>query len=460
MAVQLLAAKWVVPGEGEGKVLEDHTVVVKGDTIVEVIPTADCAAKYPGVAATFSGPRSVLLPGMVNCHTHSPMTLLRGLADDLKLMPWLTEHIWPAEGAFVSPEFVRDGTEIAIAEMVKGGTTCFNDMYFFPDEVAKATHAAGMRARIGIICIGFPSAYCGAPDRSMDENIQAYLDKGCSIKDRDFGGYPLLDVTVAPHAPYTCGQAGMATAAALAKKLNVPFHIHLHETCGECTDWEGGTPFMPGHKKRPVATLAELGLIDERLVAVHMTQLTEDEIKLLADKKAHVVHCPESNMKLASGACPVKKLLDAGVNVAIGTDGCASNNDLDMYSEMRSAAFLSKHTAADPEAVPAHKALYMATMGGAKALQLDKHIGSLEAGKQADIQAVSMDELEAMPMYNVISHLVYCTHRSQVTDVWVAGKPLVSAKKLTMMDESALKVKALAWGAKIKLHQDSATAAK
>ena len=454
MAVQLLSAKWVVPGEGEGKILEDHTVVVQGDTILEIIPTAACAAKYPGTSPSFAGPRSVLLPGMVNCHTHSPMTLLRGLADDLKLMPWLQEHIWPAEGTFVSPQFVREGTDIAIAEMLKGGTTTFNDMYFFPDEVAKAAHDAGMRARIGIICIGFPSAYCGAPDKSMDENIQAYLDKGCAIHQDAFPGYPLLDVTVAPHAPYTCGKSGMQTAGALATKLNVPFHIHLHETCGECKDWEEGTPFMPPHKHRPVATLEEQGLLNERLIAVHMTQLNDDEIKLLAERKVNIVHCPESNMKLASGACPVAKLIDAGINVAIGTDGCASNNDLDMYSEMRSAAFLSKHTAGDPEAVPAHKALYMATMGGAKALGLDAKIGSLQAGKQADIQAVSMDELEAMPMYNVISHLVYCTHRSQVTDVWVAGKHLVNAKKLTQMDENDLKTMALEWGAKIKAHHE------
>jgi len=452
--VQLLSAKWVVPGEGEGRVLEDHTVVVQDDKIVDVLPTAECGAKYPGAATGFVGPRSVLLPGMVNAHTHSPMTLLRGLADDLKLMPWLQEHIWPAEGAFVSPDFVRDGTEVAIAEMLRGGTTCFNDMYFFPDEVAKAAHAAGMRARIGIICIGFPSAYCGAPDKSMDENIQAYLEKGTKIYEDQFKGYPLIDAAVAPHAPYTCGKSGMGIGAELARKLGVPYHIHLHETCGECSDWAGGTPFMPAHDKRPVASLDELGIIDENLIAVHMTQLTDEEIKLLAAKKVSVVHCPESNMKLASGACPVAKLLDAGVNVAIGTDGCASNNDLDMYSEMRSAAFLSKHTAADPEAVPAHKALYMATMGGAKALKLDAQIGSLEVGKQADIQAVSMDELEAMPLYNVLSHLVYCTHRSQVTDVWVAGKQLVQAKKLTTLDEAALKAKALDWGAKIKANHD------
>jgi 5-methylthioadenosine/S-adenosylhomocysteine deaminase len=449
MTMQILSAKWVVPGEGSGKVLEDHSVVVLDDKIHDIIPTAECGAKYPGVAASFVGPRSVLLPGMVNCHTHSPMTLLRGLADDLKLMEWLQEHIWPAEGAFVSPEFVRDGTDIAIAEMLKGGTTCFNDMYFFPDEVAKAAHSAGMRARVGIICIGFPSAYCGAPDKSMDENIQAYLDKGCKIHAEAFPGYPLVDATVAPHAPYTCGKLGMETAGLLARKLKVPYHIHLHETCSECSDWEGGTPFMGAHHKRPVATLEELGLIDERLVAVHMTQLNDDEIKLLADNKAHVVHCPESNMKLASGSCPVARLVAAGVNVALGTDGCASNNDLDMYSEMRSASLLSKHTAADPEAVPAHKALYMATMGGARALGLEGSIGSLEVGKQADMQAVSMEDIEAMPLYNVLSHLVYCTQRSQVTDVWVAGQQLVRERQLTRMDEQSLKTKALAWGTKI-----------
>ena len=451
---KLLSAKWVVPcdREGEGRVLEDHTVVVQDGKIVEVLPTAAAASKYPGAETAFEGTRSVLLPGMVNCHTHSPMTLLRGLADDLKLMPWLQEHIWPAEGAFVSPDFVRDGTELAIAEMLKGGTTCFNDMYFFPDEVAKAAHAAGMRARIGIICIGFPSAYCGAPDKDMDQNISAYLAKGCKIQEEAFPGYPLLEVTVAPHAPYTCGKSGMDEAGQLARKLNVPFHIHLHETSSECTDWEKGSPFMGAHDKRPLATLDEHGLVDDRLVAVHMTQLTDDEIKLLAEKKAHVIHCPESNMKLASGACPVAKLVAAGVNVGIGTDGCASNNDLDMYSEMRSASFLSKHTAADPEAVPAHKALYMATLGGARALRLDDKIGSLEAGKDADVQAVSFDDLESMPVYNVISHLVYCTHRSQVTDVWVEGKRLVSGRKLTQMNEAALKEKALAWGEKIRAH--------
>eukprot|EP00960_Hanusia_phi_P000811 22286-Hanusia_phi.AAC.2 len=278
MPRQVLSAGWVVPIVPSGLVLEDHSIVVEDEKILDILPTKEVASKYPDVPVAFSSSTSVLLPGFVNCHTHSAMTLLRGLADDLELMPWLNNHIWPAEGKFAGAEFVEDGTRVAMAEMIKGGTTCFNDMYFFPSEIAKVADEGGMRAFVGLICIGFPSSYCGSPEKSMEENIKAYIGKGMEIREQVMAKLTRVRPTIAPHAPYTCGEEGMKYAGEKAKELGLPFHIHLHETSGECSDW------MENKTERPLKTLERLGLVDERLVAVHMTQLDDDEIELLAKR--------------------------------------------------------------------------------------------------------------------------------------------------------------------------------
>eukprot|EP00285_Hemiselmis_virescens_P019607 CAMPEP_0173407878 /NCGR_PEP_ID=MMETSP1356-20130122/68281_1 /TAXON_ID=77927 ORGANISM="Hemiselmis virescens, Strain PCC157" /NCGR_SAMPLE_ID=MMETSP1356 /ASSEMBLY_ACC=CAM_ASM_000847 /LENGTH=464 /DNA_ID=CAMNT_0014369107 /DNA_START=84 /DNA_END=1478 /DNA_ORIENTATION=- len=445
---QLLFGRWVVPVEPADCVYLDHCVVVEDGIITDVLPSAEARTKHAAVPEgdRFEGGKEhVLLPGFVNCHTHSAMTLLRGIADDLPLMPWLTEHVWPAEGKFVSPEFVADGTRVAIVEMLKGGTTTFNDMYFFPDEIAKAADESGMRAVVGLICIGFPSAYCGSPDNDMTANIKAYLAKGVEINDNLISKMPLVTTIIAPHAPYTCGRAGLQHCKDEGDRLGLGVHIHLCETGGEVKDWKAANG-----DETPIGCLDSLGMIQKGLVAVHMTNVEDKEMDRLASESVSVVHCPESNMKLASGACQVACLLKKGVNVAIGTDGCASNNDLDMYSEMHTAALLGKHVAADSTAVPAAQAIRMATLGGAKALGLDKTVGSLEVGKAADIQAVSMGGIESAPLYDVLSHLAYCTGRQQVSDVWVAGKRIVNGRVVTTLDEEDLRARAHAWGDKIQ----------
>jgi 5-methylthioadenosine/S-adenosylhomocysteine deaminase len=350
-------------------------------------------------------------------------------------MTWLCEHMWPAEGKWVSPEFVRDGSRLAIAEMIRGGTTCFNDMYFFPDEVARVVEHAGMRAVMGLIVIDFPTAWA--------QNADEYIHKGNTLHDQ-LKHSPLVTTAFAPHAPYTVSDEPLQKVLMYAEELDIPIHMHVHETAHEV---EEGTE---QYGKRPLARLAELGLVSPRLLGVHMTQLTDEEINAHAAANAHVVYCPESNLKLASGFCPIQKLVDGGVNVALGTDGAASNNDLDMFSEMRTAALLAKGVAGDASALPAEKALSMATINGARALGLDSVCGSLVAGKAADIVAVKMDDLETQPLYHAISQLVYATGRDKVSDVWVAGRHLLKDRQLTTLDENALLDSAQRWQEKLK----------
>jgi 5-methylthioadenosine/S-adenosylhomocysteine deaminase len=362
------------------------------------------------------------------------MNLMRGLADDLKLMDWLQNHIWPAEQRWVSASFVADGTLLAAAEMIRSGTTCFNDMYFFPDHAANAAEQIGIRASVGLIVIDFPTAWASDADD--------YLRKGLQVHEQ-YRNNPLITTAFAPHAPYSVSDAPLERVRVLAEELDLPIHIHLHETADEVEQALHATGM------RPLERLAQLNLLGPRLLGVHMTQLVDAEIHSYAASGAHVLHCPESNMKLASGFCPVAKLLDAGVNVALGTDGAASNNDLDMFGEMRSAAMLGKVVASDPAVLPAETVLRMATLNGAKALGLDEHIGSIEIGKAADLTAVAMDDLEALPVYHPISHLVYATGRHQVSDVWVGGRQLLSSGELLSADLPALRQSAQDWGRRI-----------
>ena len=426
---KLISAPWIIPVEPQGCVLEEHALAIHEGRILELLPTEEAQARYrPETHRRLE--RHALIPGLVNAHTHSPMTLLRGLADDLPLMDWLQNHIWPAEGRFVGEGFVHDGTLLAAAEMIRGGTTCFNDMYFFPETTGQVAARAGLRAVLGLIVIDFPSAWAG--------DAEEYITKGLDIHDR-YKDDALLSFCFAPHAPYTVGDDPLRRLATLAEELETPVHMHVHETAHEVEE------SVARFGMRPLERLARLGLVGPNLLGVHMTQLESAEIRYLADTGAHVVHCPESNLKLASGFCPVQALLEAGVNVALGTDGTASNNDLDLLGEMRTAALLAKGVSGDAAALPAHTALRMATLNGARALGLGEITGSLEPGKSADITAVDLGEPETLPLYDPASHLVYAAARHQVSDVWVAGRPLLRDRQLTTLDLSDLRRRVADW---------------
>ena len=429
----LISARWVVPIQPDRVVLEDHAVAIDGGAIVEVLPAADVAAKYvPRERVNL--PEHALIPGLVNAHTHNPMTLLRGLADDLPLMTWLREHIWPVEAKVIGPEFVRDGVELAIAEMLRGGTTCCSENYFFPDAQAAAYKTQGFRAMVGLPIIEFPSAW--AKDR--DE----YFERALAVHDA-YRGDSLIGTTFAPHAPYTVADASFERIRKLSDQLDLPVHLHLMETAQEVEDSKRE------HGLRPMQRLQKLSLVNDRLIAVHMTQISDAEIVTCAEAGVSVVHCPESNLKLASGFCPAEKLRRGGVNLALGTDGCASNNDLDMFGELRTAALLAKGVAGDAAAFDDAFALRAATLNGAKALQLDAKIGSIEAGKRADLVAVKLDEVETQPLYNVISHLAYAVSRRQVSDAWIDGVRKLSQGALVDFDLAGVLEKARRWRERI-----------
>lgn len=429
----LIEARWVVPVEPAGTVLEHHAVAVDHGRIEAVLPIAEAAERFEA-RERVELPDHALIPGLVNAHTHAPMNLLRGLADDLPLMTWLKEHIWPAEGRWVGPDFVRDGSELAMAEMLRGGITQINDMYFFPNMVARTAARLGMRATVGIIVIDFPSAWA--------EDADEYLHKGLTLHD-EYKDDPLLGFCFAPHAPYTVSDGPLKRIRTLADELDLPIHMHVHETAEEVS----GSVSETG--RRPLERLDELGFLGPTTMAVHMTQLTDAEIERVATTGTSVVHCPESNLKLASGFCPVVKLAEAGVNLALGTDGAASNNDLDLFGEMRTAALLAKGVSGDPAALPAERVLEMATLGGARAMGTAADTGSIEAGKWADLTAVNLATIQSQPVYNPVSQLVYAAGREQVSDVWVAGRRRLTSGRLMQVDEAALRETAERWREKI-----------
>ncbi len=429
----LIKARWVVPVAPRDAVLEGHAVAVRAGRIVAVLPQAEADLAYRA-DSTFELSEHALIPGLVNAHTHAAMSLFKGLADDLPLMEWLEGHIWPAEARFVGDRFVRDGTRLAVAEMLRGGTTCFNDMYFFPDEAARVAAEAGIRAVVGLIVIDFPTVWA----RDADEYLAKALEIADQVKDD-----PLVATAFAPHAPYTVSDDPLERIRVLSDELDIPVHIHVHETAGEVER------AVAEHGERPLARLDRLGLVNARLLAVHMTQLEPDEIALVAERGAHVVHCPDSNLKLASGFCPVARLAGAGAGLALGTDGAASNNDLSMFAELRTASLLAKAVAGDAAALPAAAALEMATLGGARALGLDDTIGTLEVGKAADLVAVDLGELESQPTYHPISQLVYAADRHQVSHSWVAGRLLLKERELLTLEADALTATAREWGARV-----------
>jgi 5-methylthioadenosine/S-adenosylhomocysteine deaminase len=430
----LVVPRWLVPMQPADIALEDHALAIDGGRIVDVLPTAFATQAF-NPRETLTLPDHAVMPGLINLHTHSAMTLLRGLADDLPLMDWLQNHIWPAEGAHVSHAFCADGVRLACAEMIRGGTTCFNDMYFFPDATAEVAAETGMRATVGLIVLDFPTAWA--------QNADEYLQKGLELHER-LRNQPLIRTAFAPHAPYTVSDGPLKRIQELAAELGIPIHMHVHETAGEVEDG------IKAYGKRPFARLKDLQLLGSDFIAVHMTQLNDDEISDCGTLGVHVAHCAESNLKLASGFAPVARLLAAGANVGIGTDGAASNNDLDMFGEIKTAALLAKGVAGDPRAVPAATALRMATLGGAKALGIDDETGSLEPGKSADFIAVDLSTPSTQPVHDVISQLAYAAGRDQVTDVFVAGRPLLRDRRLLTIDEPAVLAKAAEWRDRIK----------
>jgi len=429
----ILHARWILPVSESDPLLHNHCIVIDDGRIADILPSASVSEQYTA-SIEKNYHQHLLMPGLINAHTHSPMSLFRGIANDLPLEDWLHNHIWPAEAKWVSDEFIHDGTQLAIAEMLRSGTTCFNDMYFFPEVTARIARDVGIRACIGLIAIDFASAWAS--------NANEYIDKGLELRDH-FRSDSLIHTPFAPHAPFSVSDEPLQRIRVLADEMDLPIHMHVHETADEIQQ------SIKQYGKRPLQRLNDLGLISPNLMAVHLTQVTDEEITLLAESGSHVVHCPESNLKLASGFCPVSKLMDAGINVALGTDSNASNNDLDMLSEMHTASLLAKGISQNASALSAMQTVRMATINGAKALGLDQDTGSLEVGKYADIIAVDFSSLEMQPVYDPVANLIYSSSREQVSDVWVAGKHLLKDRQLTTLDEQEIMQKVEQWNGKI-----------
>lgn len=428
----ILLPQWTVPVESPGA-LTDHAVVINEGRILDVLPAEVAQTQYDATQ-TLHLPGQALIPGLVNLHGHAAMSLLRGFADDQPLMAWLNDHIWPAEKKHLSEAFVRDGTLLAAAEMLAGGITTCNDMYFFPQAAGEAFLQAGMRATLGMIVLEFPSAYASDADD--------YLARGLAIRDA-LKDEPLLSFAFAPHAPYTISDATFSHLNTLADQLGLPIHTHIHETADEIRD------SLKQYGLRPLERLAQLGLLGPNFIGVHAVHLNDAEIDLLAAHGCHVAHCPGSNLKLASGIAPVARLIQAGVNIGLGTDSAASNNRLDLFAEMRLAALLAKGSSGDAAALPAAAALRAATLDAARALNLDGQIGSIVPGKRADLVAVDLRGLPSQPLFDPVSHLVYVAGREHVTHVWVDGKLKLHERRLVDLDTDDLTARATYWRNKL-----------
>ena len=431
----VIHAGLVLP-DANSQALHKHAIVVHNGKISSIAPSDSIEAG--SAHSELHYPDQLLMPGLINSHTHTPMTLLKGFADDLPLNTWLEQHIWPIEGAMMSEEFVRDGCDLAIAEMLRSGTTCFSDMYFYPNVIAECARKAGIRATIGLPILEFPSAWA--------EDADGYINKGLALAD-ELQHEPLLQTVLAPHSVYTVAPPTLKRVATLSDELDKKVHIHLQENADEVANC------VAECGQRPMQVLQDAGLINPHLIAVHMTEVNDDELKTLAKRNANVVHCPESNHKLASGICPTQKMSELGINVSLGTDGSASNNDLNMFGEMRSAAFTAKTQQRNASAGTAEQVLNMATSNGAKTLGLQDICGQLKKGLSADIISVDVNSIEAAPLHNPVSYLVYAAAREAVQNVWVTGKQLLRERKLLTLDEAALIDKGKHWAEKIKQHQ-------
>ncbi len=432
---QIIQPKWLATVNSEFQVLTDHVVILENERIAAIKPKADLdISQYPG-AEVVELSEHVLMPGLVNAHTHASMSLFRGLGSDVPLMEWLQNHIWPAESQWVSGEFVGDGLELACAEMIRSGTTCINDMYFFSEVVAEKSQEIGMRSVIGLIVLDFPTVWA--------QNADEYINKGIGLYEQ-IKELPLVTATLAPHAPYTVSDGPLEKIAMYSNELELPVHMHVHETAFEVQQ------SLEQFGKRPLERLDGLNLVNSNLLAVHMTQLNEFEIERIAEAGVSVAHCPESNLKLSSGICPVAKLLERGVNVSIGTDGAASNNDLDMLTEMRTASLLAKVDSGDASSSNVQQCIEMATINGARAIGLDDKIGSIETGKFADLIAIDLSDLTTQPVYDPLAQVVYAANSRQVSHVWINGVKKLSDFELTDLDVSAIRARAEAWAEKIR----------
>lgn len=425
----LISGGWLVSVNPQNDVLTDTSIVVTGGRIEAILPTAEAKRSY-SPEKLVDRPDHILMPGLINAHTHLAMNLFRGMADDLPLESWLEHHIWPAEQRVMSAEFVKNGTRLALAESIRSGVTCVNDMYFFPDQVASVLDESGMRGLVGMLIIDFASAWAA--------DSKTYFSKGIDLHDR-LRSHSRINTCFAPHSTYAVAEENLKKIAVLATEMDVPVHIHLHETAAEIQR------SVEQHGHRPLAIIENCGLLTPSLIAVHMTQLEQAEIALLAEQGVNIVHCPQSNMKLASGAAPIAELMQQGCNVALGTDGAASNNDLDMLGEMQSAGLLAKLTSNNAAACDAASLLRQATINGARALGIDSTTGSLEPGKAADIIAIDTMTPEMQPLHNIYSTLAYSTSRHNVTDVWVDGNSLMQSRQLTTLDCNSIVAEAQQW---------------
>ena len=401
----IIEARWLLPIIPRNKLLEQQSVVILSGKIIDICGFAEASQQYDPQERIQVG-EHVLMPGLINLHAHAAMNLMRGIADDLPLMPWLEQHIWPAEQKLLSANFVYDGTLLACAEMLSGGITTFSDMYFYPEAAAEASIKIGMRANLGLVVLEFSTQYANS--------AESYIDKGTQARDQ-FKNQSLITFSFAPHAPYTVTDATFEQINTLSAQLNIGLHTHLHETLTEIAQSE------QAHGMRPIERLAKLGLLDATTTLAHCVHLNDIEIQLLAEHGCSIAHCPTSNLKLGSGIAPIAKCVAQGINVGLGTDGAASNNRLDLFAEMRLAALLAKGSNYDATAISAFQALEMATINGAKALGLDEQIGSIEIGKLADLTAVKLSDINMQPCFDPVSHLVYVAGREQVSHVWVNG---------------------------------------
>lgn len=426
---QIIHARWVIPADDQNTVLNHHAVIINAGKIIAISPSNQVNSHYQA-SSEYTLNEHALMPGLINTHTHSPMTLFRGLADDLALMEWLNEHIWPAEQRLMDENFIRDGMLLSAAEMIRSGTTCFNEHYFFPAKTFAITKDIGMRATIGLIAMSVPNDY------ACDE--QMYLDKAQATLDA-IPPTDLIQYSYAPHAPYTCSNDLLTEIRQRSERDRCPIHMHMHESAPEI---EGS---IKEFGVRPLRRLADLKLLSPRFLNVHMTQINDEDMEILKDTRAHIAHCPESNLKLASGYAPIQRFIDAGLNVSLGTDGAASNNDLDMIGEMRTAAFIGKTIANDPTALSANNVLKMATRNGAKALGLENVTGQLKPGLAADMIAIDLSAINTQPCYNPIAQIVYAANSRQVSDVWVAGQQLLKSGRLTTIDEQEVLAIAKRW---------------
>lgn len=425
----IIYPRWLIPVEPSAVVLDNHALVIDQGLIIDICPHADVPTRYKAIATEHLEAHA-LIPGLVNTHTHAAMALFRGIADDIPLKSWLEDWIWPLETRWASTEMVRDGTLLACAEMLQAGITTFNDMYFFPEAAAEAVDQSGMRACLGILAFEVPTSYgLGADD---------YLNRGLATRDalRD---HPRLSFMLAPHAPYTVADTTFERIAVLAAQTGLGIHIHVHETQHEVEH------SMAQYGERPLARLERLGILGPQTLAVHAVALDDNDIRIIDRHGVHVAHCPASNLKLGSGIARIRDLSKAGINVALGTDGAAANNRLDLLSEARLAGLIAKGVHHDPSLFPAHQLIYMATLGSARALGLDHRIGSLEIGKQADLCAIRLDEPATTPVFDPASQIVHCAGRDQVTDVWVGGQRVVKMKHLTQISQEEIYLKAKTW---------------